>query len=158
MVMTFFPDSASVEALSATADVTGFDFDRAAERLTDLSLLDVQQADLSSPSRYVLHPLVRAFAAAQLVEQAEFEKAARGRWVGWYIELTSNVGECWSDPHTLRSLDPEQETIHLVIQWCFRHKFYSDTIQRNRSGGPHQRRRRPFRPVRRHCLHHKHPQ
>jgi LuxR family glucitol operon transcriptional activator len=77
----------------------------------------------------VLHPLVRAFAAAQLVEQAEFEKAARGRWVGWYIELTSNVGECWSDPHTLRSLDPEQETIHLVIQWCFRHKFYSDTIQ-----------------------------
>jgi hypothetical protein len=60
MVMTFFPDSASGEALSATADVTGFEFDRATERLTDLSLLDVQQEDLTKDPRYVLHPLVQS--------------------------------------------------------------------------------------------------
>ncbi|NNJ11359.1 hypothetical protein EKD04_013540 [Chloroflexales bacterium ZM16-3] len=42
LVMTFFPASASSEALSATADVQGFSFGRAVERLSDLALLDVQ--------------------------------------------------------------------------------------------------------------------
>ncbi len=80
LVATFFPASASGEALSATADVQGFAFDRAVERLADLALLDVQQVDLHSPPRYVLHPLVRAFAGARLAEQAGFEEGARLRW------------------------------------------------------------------------------
>jgi tetratricopeptide (TPR) repeat protein len=121
MVMTFFPDSASVEALSATADVTGFDFDRAAERLTDLSLLDVQQADLTSEPRYVLHPLVQSFAAAQLVEQAEFEKAARGRWVGWYVERVSKIG--LDDSRAYDLLHPEVESINSVLEWAFENNF-----------------------------------
>jgi LuxR family glucitol operon transcriptional activator len=118
MAMTFFPDSASGEALSTTADVTGFDFVQAVERLTDLSLLDVQQADLTSEPRYVLHPLVRAFAAAQLVELADFEKAARGRWVSWYVELASRVGYCWDDPAKLSLLDSDNQTIQAVAKWC----------------------------------------
>src|SRR5207249_853768 len=81
LVMTFFPASASDEALSATADVQGFAFDRTVERLTDLALLDVQQEDLNSAPRYALHPLVQAFAGAQLAKQAGAEAAARGRWV-----------------------------------------------------------------------------
>jgi tetratricopeptide (TPR) repeat protein len=93
MVMTFFQDSASVEALSATAEVNSFDFDRATERLTDLSLLDVQQADLTSEPRYVLHPLVRVFAAAQLVEQADFEKAARDRWGRFFLRYVEHYGD-----------------------------------------------------------------
>ena len=46
LLATFFPTSACGEALSATADVQGFAFDRAVERLADMALLDVQQADL----------------------------------------------------------------------------------------------------------------
>src|SRR5207245_1941607 len=87
LVMTFFPTSVSGAALSATGDVQGFAFDRAVERLTDLALLDVQQADLNSLPRYALHPLVRAFAGARLAEQPEFEEPARERWVGWYKTL-----------------------------------------------------------------------
>jgi tetratricopeptide (TPR) repeat protein len=129
MVMTFFPDSASVEALSATADVTGFDFDRATERLTDLSLLDVQQENLTSEPRYVLHPLVRSFVAAQLVEQTDFEKAARERWVGWYVDLSSQVGYCWDALHKLELIDLEQETMYTAIIRTYDTADYNATLQ-----------------------------
>jgi tetratricopeptide (TPR) repeat protein len=128
LVMTFFPDSASVEALSATADVIGFEFDRATEQLTDLSLLDVQQTDLASTPRYVLHPLVRAFVGSQLAGQSTFEQAARGRWVDWYVELSSQVGYCAQNMENLRLLDPETGNILSVIEWTFKNRRYSETI------------------------------
>ncbi len=84
LVMTFFPGSASSEALRVTADVQGLAFGRPVERLNDLALLDVQQEDLSSPPRYTLHPLVRAFAHSQLANQNGFENGSRKRWVDWY--------------------------------------------------------------------------
>jgi LuxR family glucitol operon transcriptional activator len=118
MVMTFFPESASSDALSATADVRGFDFDRAIERLSDLSLLDVQQADLTSKPRYVLHPLVRAFAGAQLAKQPEFEKAARERWVGWYAQLAAGVGYCWNDLGRLKLFSCEGISLQVVFNWA----------------------------------------
>jgi hypothetical protein len=129
MVMTFFPDSAGGDALSTTADVQGFDFDRAVERLTDLSLLDVQQADLMREPRYVLHPLVRAFAGARLAEQSEFERGTRERWVGWAITLTSKVGYCWDNLSTLDMLEQEQDTVYTLIQWLSLHKKYRVALQ-----------------------------
>jgi tetratricopeptide (TPR) repeat protein len=132
MVMTFFPDSASGEALSATADVTGFDFDRAAERLTDLSLLDVQQTDLISAPRYVLHPLVRAFAGAQLAEQPEFEQGARDRWVAWYAQLVEPIGDTWDNHQRLEPIDLEHENVYDAIQWTYKNSRYKDTIRISR--------------------------
>lgn len=129
LVATFFPASASAEALSATADIQGFAFDRAVERLADLALLDVQQEDLSNPPRYALHPLVRAFAGAKLMEQAGFETGARERWVGWYIQLVSKVGFCWDDLDRLELLNLEQETIFSAIHWVFQKHLYVETIQ-----------------------------
>lgn len=58
LVMTFFPASASGDALSATTDVHGYVFDRAVEHLTDLALLDVQRVDLQLSPYYALHPLI----------------------------------------------------------------------------------------------------
>jgi len=129
LVTTFFPTSVSGEALAATADVQGFVFDRAVERLTDLALLDVQQDDLTTPPRYALHSLVRAFAGARLAEEPEFEKAARERWVQWYMELASQVGYCWSDLRRLDVLDSDANTIDAVIQWCFQNRWYADTVR-----------------------------
>ncbi len=91
MAMPLFPDGASCEALSATVGVQGLAFSRAIERLTDLTLLDTQQADLTSPPRFTLHPLVRAFASAKLSAQPSLEAAMRERWLGWYIQLTEAV-------------------------------------------------------------------
>jgi tetratricopeptide (TPR) repeat protein len=127
--MPLFVDSASTEALSTTADVQGFAFDRSIERLTDLALLDVQQNDLSKPARYGLHSLVRSFSTAKLNEQPTLEAGTRERWVKWYIELVSKVGYCWDDLSKLKLLDPEQETIYSVAIWSFHNSNYDKAMQ-----------------------------
>jgi tetratricopeptide (TPR) repeat protein len=129
LVMTFFPASASDAALRAAADVHALPFDRAVERLTDLGLLEVQQVDLSRPARYLLHPLVRAFAAVQLAEQPAFAAKARERWVAWCLELAAQVGFRWDDLRRLDLLDPEHETIHAALLWTFEQQRYPETIQ-----------------------------
>lgn len=134
MVMTFFPDSASSEALGATADVRGFDFDRAVERLTDLSLLDVQQVDLMSEPRYVLHPLVRAFAVARLAEQPDFEQGARGRWSQFFLDFAARYAR-WEQvserywyslatDQTMFQLDPEWANLQSTLEWADKNAQY----------------------------------
>ncbi len=121
LAMPLFPDSASAEALSTSADVRGFAFERAVERLTDLALLDVQQSDLSSPPRYALHSLVRAFARSQLSAEAGFAAGARERWVGYYDTFVrAHTAGSWHEPHQHNLDRQEQELTNLyaVIQHC----------------------------------------
>jgi tetratricopeptide (TPR) repeat protein len=129
MVATFFPLHASVEALSVSANVHSFAFDRAVERLADLTLLDMQQEDLSSPLRYTLHPLIRAFASAKIAELPEFAADARQRWVGWYADLATQVGFCWHDLNHLKRLDREQEAIVAVIDWAYQNQLDALLLQ-----------------------------
>jgi len=129
LAMPLFPSSASGAAIAHTADVHGFAFDRAIEWLTDLALLDIRQSDINVPPRYALHPLVRAFANAKLSEHSEYEMLVRGRWVGWYLQLVSEVGYCWDNLSKLTVLDPEQETTFAVLQWTFQNHRYVETIK-----------------------------
>ncbi len=55
MVMTL-PDTTGKEAFLATANVPEFTFDHAVEQLSDLTLLDAQQENLTRTPRYALHP------------------------------------------------------------------------------------------------------
>ncbi|HEX2909842.1 MAG TPA: NB-ARC domain-containing protein [Chloroflexia bacterium] len=129
LVMTFFPDTVSSEALSTTADVQGFAFDRAVEHLIDLTLLDVQQEDLNKSSRYGLHPLVRVIAIVKLLEQSSLEAGARERWVDYYVQLAMKVGYPWEDLNKLKALDTEFENVFSVLDWTFKKQHYSATIK-----------------------------
>lgn len=135
LALPLFQDPAGHAALAAVAAVGGFAFDRALERLIDLALIDAEQTDLNSTPHYTLHPLVRAFAAARLAEQPDFEAAVRDRWVAWYIRLVDQVGYCWDDLARLQLLDPEQETVHSVIQWTAQHRRHAETLQLGRGSG-----------------------
>jgi hypothetical protein len=126
MVMTFFPDSASSDALSTIADVTGFDFDRAVEWLSDLSLLDVQQADVMSQPRYVLHPLVRAFAGSQLLQEPVFEADSRERWVNYFRACGRRWEQHgWDSPSQLEAVSLEIMTIQAIIDYCWKTRQFS---------------------------------
>jgi hypothetical protein len=135
LAMPFFPADACNEALVATSAVEGNAFNLAVERLNDLTLLDVQYANLEEAPRYALHPLVRAFARAKLGEQPELEQEMRERWIRWYIELASQVGYCWDDPLKLELLDPEQEAIQAVLDWLLEHHRYPEILQLARGAG-----------------------
>ncbi|WP_129674367.1 NB-ARC domain-containing protein [Candidatus Chloroploca sp. Khr17] len=129
LVATFFPTNASAEALSASADVQGFAFDRAVERLADLALLDVQHLHVNTEPRYTLHPLVRSFGLVQLRQFENFEEDARIRWIAWYSRLVENVGYCWDNLDALNVLDSEQENIRHVISWAFDSRKYTETLR-----------------------------
>jgi LuxR family glucitol operon transcriptional activator len=73
--------------------------------------------------------LVRAFAKAKLSEWPDFEKAARSRWVEWYVQLVLKVGFAWDDLSKLELLDPEYETIHFATEWTLQHQQYTETLQ-----------------------------
>lgn len=133
MALTFFPASASGPALQASAGVGAGSgpggFDAAADRLCELALVDAQVADLERPPRYSLHPLVRAFAAAQLAAQPGLESDSRERWLGWCRGLAGQVGFCWSDLARLDQLDAEHETIQAAIAWAYPRRRHRETIE-----------------------------
>ncbi|MDZ4718576.1 MAG: NB-ARC domain-containing protein [Roseiflexaceae bacterium] len=118
LAMSLFPISTSGMALQRVAGVSGYPFERAIERLADLALVDLQQADLNSPPRYALHPLVRAFAGARLAECPEFEQNARERWLAWYLEIAATTEVNWYDTHALAAIDPEVDNLSAAITWA----------------------------------------
>lgn len=119
MVLTFFPASAVEGAVGATADVRGFALSRALERLSDLALADVQQSGLTAEPRYLLHPLVRAFAEARLCEHSTLEPEARARWVAWYAELAAaHKREGWRVAEQFDRAETEIDTIEAVLHYC----------------------------------------
>lgn len=133
MVMTFFPDSASGEALQASVDITAFDFDRTIERLTDLSLLDTQQEDLMSEPRYLVHPLVQAFVSARLKEHPALEAVLRQQWSQYFLDFVGRglrtnrfrepYWDCLSDTRCSREgVVTEIATILNVLEWSEREK------------------------------------
>lgn len=130
LIATFFPTHASSEALSASADVQGFALDRSLERLADLALLDAQQVDLGSPARYVLHPLVRAFASAKLAEQPGFEEGARKRWVSYFHTFVHRSdADKWNFPQEFMAIEQEFDTIESVMLFCYTHAWWEPLVQ-----------------------------
>jgi tetratricopeptide (TPR) repeat protein len=119
MVLTFFPASAVEAAVGAVADVRGFALTRSLERLSDLALVDVQQSGLTVEARYLLHPLVRAFAEARLAEHSGLAPEARTRWVAWYGELAATYkGEGWRLAGQFDRAEAEIPTLEAVLRFC----------------------------------------
>jgi tetratricopeptide (TPR) repeat protein len=123
LVMTFFPLSIDGNALGATADVEGFAFERAIERLTDLALLDIHQHNLNSLPRYTIHPLVSAFARSKLKLVAEFELPARYRWVEY---LKKQLGLAWQqEPFSSGVIIIENSiTIQAFSDWSYQNQHW----------------------------------
>ncbi len=127
--LSLFPDSAAAEALAATAEVTGYELDRALERLVDLSLLDVQQVDVTLPPRYTLHSLVRAFAAAHFpVEPTFAQHAARERWLRWYVAFVEGAGASRYDQESFARFAPEQEGTFAAAVWAHQHHYHTEAL------------------------------
>lgn len=129
LALALFPTSAAEDALVYTADLPEPAFHRAVERLTDLSLLDVERADLLAPPRYAAHPLVRAFVVAKLAAHPEAATSLRRRWVAWCANLADSVAFCWYDLDRLDALDPEHETVQTALEWAASQGYDRETLR-----------------------------
>lgn len=126
MAMTLFPVNGSEQALSEVSAVQGFAFAKAAERLGEISLMDMSRPNIRSTARYSLHPLVRAFARAKLTEHPSFEKEARQRWLALCLKWTEEVKNARFDLGILKVLELEEPTIESAIWWCEEQDIYPE--------------------------------
>jgi tetratricopeptide (TPR) repeat protein len=129
LALTLFAGSAAEAALAFCADLSPAAFAQVADRLADLSLLDLMRTDLHAPPRYALHPLVRAFAAARLAERPDEETTLRGRWLTWCADLAESVGFCWANLDRLDILDPELDTLQAALEWAAAHSRDQATVR-----------------------------
>jgi tetratricopeptide (TPR) repeat protein len=120
LAMSFFAGLARKEAIGAIAGLKGFRLDEALAQLVELSLLDVSEKLEETKPRYSIHPLTRAFVTARLIEDPDWEKAARERWVSWYLDFTKEHGgldgEEWSIQYDL--VQEEWENLLALFGWC----------------------------------------
>lgn len=123
MVMPFFVESASHEALGVAAGVEGYFLDRAVGQLVEMSLLEVNDV-LESQRCYRVHPLTLAFAGAKLSESPEWEREARERWSDFFIQYVELYGDDdFGDSIRYREeLRNEIKNIRSAIEWGFEHK------------------------------------
>jgi LuxR family transcriptional regulator, glucitol operon activator len=128
IVVPFFADSVSREALGATAELSHIHLQLAVEELVQFMFIDVNQEELISSQRYSTHPLTRAFALTQLNQVPEYEQEARNRWSQYYLKtITERLAKGRSgDPYwdtLVRSgeaayIDREWLNIRKVLEWA----------------------------------------
>jgi hypothetical protein len=126
MGMTLFPVHATEAALREVSAVQGYAFGRAAERLGEISLMDMSRPNIQSAPRYSLHPLVRAFARAQRLEHSGFEAQARQRWLALCLQWTEHVKKARYDLNILKDIEQEEATVEAAIRWCDEKDIYPE--------------------------------
>jgi hypothetical protein len=89
LVITFFPESASKEALGAVSGLTAYYLEKAVVELVELRLLDIKEELVAFSQYYTVHPLTRTFASNQISKELEFAKQARLRWSKYYLDFAS---------------------------------------------------------------------
>lgn len=120
--LSFFPLSASSEALAYCADFSLASCQRHCEELSELALFEQEQSEQQT-GRYSLHPLVHAFVVAQFACLPDYQQEQlRMRWLTWCLELANSVGDCWYAPERLSLLDSDYEAIQSAILWAEDHR------------------------------------
>ncbi|TEU19004.1 MAG: tetratricopeptide repeat protein [Anaerolineales bacterium] len=117
MVMPIFATSASKEAIEAASDVHTWDLDEGLGQLVEMSLVEVS-GGLEEQQRYSVHPLVRAFAGAELDKEKELEKEAWLQVASYFLDFVEqHSGE---DQHSHNMLEVERSNITGVLDWSIR--------------------------------------
>jgi tetratricopeptide (TPR) repeat protein len=118
MVMPFFVDWASRDAIEAATGVGGYYLRRGIETLVEMSLL--RKVEDGQEPLYSVHPLTKAFAQARLRDRPAWEAKARNRWVEYYVDFSEGSGgRDWSETTGLDRLEKELTNLLAVIDWCY---------------------------------------
>lgn len=113
-----FAQGLDADALGAAADVRGHSLQHALEHLTELALLDAEQADLQATPHYAVHPLVRSFTGTKVGAYVDFADQARQRWAIHLLELI-NVIRIEQPGRVPGILDAHAHHIRAYLDWAY---------------------------------------
>lgn len=131
LVLPFFADLVSKEALGATAGLMEYHLDFSLELLVELALLEVNSEQIMADLHYSIHPLTRAFAHSKLCEAPDFEEQARLRWCRYYEDFVRRSlireqpkGYYWNTSASsgFKLVDSEWDNIRQVLIWVDEHE------------------------------------
>jgi LuxR family glucitol operon transcriptional activator len=128
MALTLFPAPALSSALIQIA-VPQVDQDIAYQGLAHLRGLSLVKQD---NQRYGLLPLTHEYALAELNAYPEFAKAARQRWLRWYLDFSATHGSIDIDEwqgHGFDELTAEWQNLQAVMEWCIAENRYTEALQ-----------------------------
>ena len=118
MALALFPQPALREAVAQVGlgiqdEIEGF------AKLQQRSLVVIQQG------RYSLLPSTREYALAELKADPEFERAARGRWITWALELLRQfTNPHWREWNDHGQIHGEWGNLQAVVEWCIEQNHY----------------------------------
>ncbi|MEG4573858.1 tetratricopeptide repeat protein [Microcoleus sp. N3A4] len=126
MAVALFPHPALEEAIIQTAipnDCDGSAIDEALAKLQQLSLIKYQE------ERYQMISLTREYVLNELKINADFEAAARERWLSWHLKYSQkHGGQDGKEWNNYDELNAEWENIQAAIDWCISQEKYSDFL------------------------------
>ena len=125
LALAIFRQSASTEAVSAVAAVTG---DTAiAEgfaRLNQLCLVERYET-----GRYEMHSIAREYARSQLQALPNFESEARDRWIDWYRQFAGeHGGKDWREWQYFSEIEEEWENLIEATKWSINRQRYDHVL------------------------------
>lgn len=125
MTLSLFPQAVERETIAAITLEDSINLGEGLAKLQQLSLVRQQDA------RYKLHPLTREYAAAELLNNPQFDEEIRARWVSWYITFSQKYGNLdekkWFTSQQ-NHIKTEWENLREVIEWCKAKDKYEDLL------------------------------
>lgn len=122
MALSLFATDASREALGYVADLLELDRDDGLVELEGLSLINKRG------NRFVLLPLTKVFASAELISYPDFKMEAGRRWIDYLKELCKGTDSEYYWRYTSYAFYDEGDNILEAIQWSYLHGTAEDVF------------------------------
>ncbi len=128
LALSCFATTGTRDAIGTTADVDGYQLTAGLGRLTELSMMSVEDVWAGDDSRYHLHPLTRAFAQS-MAERSDQLDTLRTRWLGWCVDFAEPLGGESFDVITVQTLRAEQENLMAATRYALKIKQFDQCIR-----------------------------
>ncbi len=123
-----FTTTGTREAIGTIAEVSGYPLTAGLGRLTELSMMTVEDDWTGTQSRYHLHPLTRAFARSMAERSGQLD-TLRARWLAWCVDFAEPYGGESFDMVTHQTLRDEQENLFAAIRYALDRRQFDQCIR-----------------------------
>ncbi|MEQ9625680.1 NB-ARC domain-containing protein [Coleofasciculus chthonoplastes] len=118
------PDRDAVVEVAGLSTEPMISINKGLEKLQQISLIRLYKG------RYIMLPLTREYALAELRKNQEFKKEALNRWLEWYKKFAKKHHEPEKKPERFfagyNRLHEEWENLLAVLRWCKDEERYED--------------------------------
>ncbi|HML21969.1 MAG TPA: tetratricopeptide repeat protein [Aggregatilinea sp.] len=128
LALSCFASTGTRDAIGTTADVEGYKLTAGLGRLTELSMMSVEDVRAGSDARYHLHPLTRAFAQSMAERTGQLD-TLRMRWLAWCVDFAEPFGGESFDVVTLHTLSAEQENLMAATRYALQIGAFDECIR-----------------------------